>query len=231
LGLSGEVKRVQAELRSRERSMMSRAGRDYYTLISRAVDALHINVRETRLMLYERARRAQLGSFDPAIPEVEFRRERAALEKAIRAIETKAAAIDDGQAESDRKIVSDYASFLNKTTNRPDCFHDARTLPHSKETITAAIEREILRSTLEEDVVWLRRCGQFMWNYLEGIGPFPLPLPDVDQQGRTPTDPFDEYEREVERSTSFVVVAERESNEIENRIEAAIIIRRSFRDE
>src|ERR1700746_775294 len=125
--------------------MMSRAGSDYYSLIARAVDALHINVRETRLTLYARARRAQLGSFDPAIPEVEFGRERAALEKAIRAIETKASASDDRQAESDRKIVSDYANFLNTTTNRSDCFYDARALPHSKETITAAIEREIVR--------------------------------------------------------------------------------------
>jgi hypothetical protein len=211
--------------------MMSRAGRDYYSLIARAVDALHINVRETRLTLYERARRAQLSSFDPAIAEVEFRRERTALEKAIRAIETKAAATDDKQAESDRKIVSDYASFLDKTTNRPDCFYDARVLPHLKETIIAAIEREIVRSTLEDDVVWLRRCGEFMWNYLEGIGPFPLPLPDVDPQGRTPADPFDEYEREVERSASIMVVAERKGNEIEDRIEAAIKIRRSVRDD
>jgi hypothetical protein len=62
---------------------MSRAGRDYYSLIARAVDALQINVRETRLMLYEQARRAQRSSFDPEIPEAEFRRERSALEKAI----------------------------------------------------------------------------------------------------------------------------------------------------
>jgi hypothetical protein len=211
--------------------MMSRAGRDYYSLISRAVDALHINVRETRLTLYERARRAQLSSFDPAIPEVEFKRERAALEKAIRAIETKAAATDYKQAESDRKIVSDYANFLDKTPNRPDCFYDASVLPHSKETITAAIEREIVRSTLEDDVVWLRRCGQFMWNFLEGIGPFPLPFSNVDSQDRTPADPFDEYDREVERSASFMVVAEREANEIEDRIEAASKIRSSVRDD
>ena len=211
--------------------MMSRAGRNYNSLIARAVDALHINVRETRLTLYERARRAQLSSFDLAIPEVEFRREREALEKAIRAIETKAAATDDRQAESDRKIVSDYANFLDKTTNRPDCFYDARVLPHMKETIIAAIEREIVRSTLEDDVIWLRRCGEFMWNYLEGIGPFPLPFPDVGPQDRTPADPFDEYEREVERAASFMVVAEREGNEIEDRIEAAIKIRKSVRDD
>ena len=57
---------------------MSRAGHDYLSLIAGAVDALPINVRETRLTLYGRARRAQLSSFDPAIPEAEFRRERAA---------------------------------------------------------------------------------------------------------------------------------------------------------
>jgi hypothetical protein len=210
---------------------MSRAGHDYYSLIARAVDDLHINVRETRLTLYERARRAQLSSFDPAIPEVEFRRERAALEKAIRAIETKAAATDDRQAESDRKIVSDYANFLDKSTNRSDRFYDARVLPHSKETIIAAIEREIVRSTLEDDVVWLRRCGQFMFNFLEGIGPFPVPFPNADPQGSTPADPFDEYEREVERASSLMVVAEREGNVIEDRIEAAIQIRRSVRDD
>ena len=210
---------------------MSRAGLNYYSLMARAVDALHINVRETRLTLYERARRAQRSSFDPAIPEVEFRRERAALEKAIHAIETKAAATDDRQAESDRKIVSDYANFLDKTTNRPDCFYDARVLPHLKEAIIAAIEREIVRSTLEDDVIWLRRCGEYMRNFLEGIGPLPLPFPDVNPPGRAPADPFDEHEREVERSASFMVVAEREGNEIEDRIEAAIKIRNSVRDD
>jgi hypothetical protein len=211
--------------------MMSRAGRDYYSLIARAVDALHINVRETRLTLYERAQRAQLSSFDPAIPEAEFMRERAALEKAIRAIEAKAVATDDRQVEGDRKIVSDYANFLDKTASRPDYFYDARVLPHSKETIIAAIEREIVRSTFEDDVVWLRRCGGFMRNFLEGIGPYPIPFPDVDPQGRTPADPFGEYEREVERAERFMVVAEREASAIEDRIEAAIKIRRSVRDD
>jgi hypothetical protein len=70
-----------------------------------------------------------------------------------------------------------------------------------------------------------------MRNFLEGIGPFPLPFPDVDPQDRMPADPFDEYEREVERSASFMVVAEREGSEIEDRIEAAIKVRRSVRDD
>ena len=97
---------------------MSRAGHDYRSLIERAVGGLRINVRETRVMLYERARRAQLSSFDPMISEAEFRRERAGLEKAIRTMETKASATDDKQAKSDRKILSDYATFLEETPIR-----------------------------------------------------------------------------------------------------------------
>ena len=63
---------------------MKPPGHDYNSLIHRAVDALRVNVRDTRLMLYEQARRAQRTSFDPEIPEAEFGRERTALEKAIR---------------------------------------------------------------------------------------------------------------------------------------------------
>jgi hypothetical protein len=220
--------------------MMSHAGHDYYSLIARAVEGLHINVRETRLSLYERARRAQLNSFDPTIPEVEFRRERTALEKAIRAVETKAAATDDERARSDRKIVTDYATFFEKTTARPDCFYDARALPHPKETIIAAFEREIVRSTLKEEeyVDWLRSSGQFMWNFLEGIGPYPLPFPGAEPQCTASADPLvelrrrvsgPEFQRDVDRSASFMVIAERQNNEMEDRIEAAISIRRAVR--
>jgi hypothetical protein len=112
--------------------MVTRPDHDYYSLIARAVDALHINVRDTRLMHYEQARRAQLSSFDPAIPEADFRRERTALDKAIRAIETKAAATDDKQAQSDRKIVSDYAGFMAESARRLDCFYDVSVLPHPR---------------------------------------------------------------------------------------------------
>ena len=117
---------------------MSRAGHDYYSLIARAVEALHINVRETRMTLYERARRAQLSSFDPAIPEAEFRRERTALEQAIRAVEVKAAAADGERAKRDSKIVTDYAGFIAEAPTRQDCFYDASELPHPKEVIIAA---------------------------------------------------------------------------------------------
>jgi hypothetical protein len=220
---------------------MSRAGRDYHSLIARAVEGLHGSTRDYRLALYQRARTAQLNSFDPEISEAEFRRERNALEHAIRQVETKATAADDEQAKKDSKIVSDYATFLEETTTRPDCFYDASALPHPKETIIAAIEREIVRSTFEEDVDWLRNSGAFMWNFLEGIGPYPLPFPGVDTsqppRGRSeyPLDQLKriiaspEFQRDVERSANFLPVAEEENKEVEARVAAAIGIRRAMR--
>ena len=54
---------------------MSRVGRDYHSLIARAVEGLHGSTRDYRLALYQRARTAQLKSFDPEISEAEFRRQ------------------------------------------------------------------------------------------------------------------------------------------------------------
>jgi hypothetical protein len=77
-----------------------------------------------------------------------------------------------------------------------------------------------------------------MWNFLEGIGPYPLPFPGAEPQGHASEDPLvelrrrvagPEFQRDVERSARFMVVAERENNEMEDRIEAAISIRRSVR--
>jgi hypothetical protein len=220
---------------------MSRTGRDYYSLIARAVDTLHIKVRETRLTLYERARRAQLNSFDPAIPEVEFRRERPALEKAIHKVETQAGAADEEQAKSDSTIVTDYAGFMAEAPTRLDCFYDASELPHPKEMIIAAIEREIVRSPLEELVELLEPAGAFMWNFLEGIGPDPRPLEGYSQPsgGSTPADPDDlgrvvvslEYVRDVEMTARLMDTAKREDKKVEERIAAAIRIRREVRGE
>lgn len=223
---------------------MSGAGRDYHSLIARAVEGLHGSTRDYRLALYQRARVAQLNSFDPEISEAEFRHERNALEQAIRKVETQAAAVDDEQAKKDLKIVSEYATFLEETTTRPDCFYDASALPHPRETIIAAIEREIVRSTFEEDVGWLRRSGAFMWNFLKGVGPYPLPFPGVDTsqppRGRMSADPLDElrriiaspeFQRDVERSANFLTISEEENKRVEVRIAAAIGIRRAMSGE
>jgi hypothetical protein len=223
---------------------MSRAGHDYRSLIARAVAGLHINVRETRLLLYERARKAQLGSFEPTISDVDFRRERMALEWAIRSIETEAAATDDNRADTDRKIVSDYATFLEETETRQDCFYDASALPHPKETIITAIEREIIRSPREEYVDWLRSGVAFIWKFLDGVGPYPLPFPGVETsqppRGSASADPLveltqiiagPEFQRDVGRSASLLTIAEEENNEVLARIAAAIEIRRATRSE
>lgn len=223
---------------------MSGAGRDYHSLIARAVEGLHGSTRDYRLALYQRARVAQLNSFDPEISEAEFRHERNALEQAIRKVEKQAAAVDDEQSKKDLKIVSEYATFLEETTTRPDCFYDASALPHPRETIIAAIEREIVRSTFEEDVDWLRRSGAFMWNFLKGVGPYPLPFPGVDTsqppRGRVSADPLDElrriiaspeFQRDVERSANFLTIAEEENKRVEVRIAAAIGIRRAMSGE
>ena len=220
--------------------MMSRAGHDYYSLIARAVDALHINVRETRMTLYERARKAQLSSFDPANPEAEIRHERTALEQAIHAVEIKAAAADLEQANRDAKIVTDYAVFMAETQTRSDCFYDASELPHPKEAIIAAIEREIVRSPHEELIEVLESAGAFMWNFLDGIGPNPWPVESISQrpQDNTPADGDElrrigasvEYIRSV-RSASLMDTAKKEDKKVEERIAAAINIRREVRGE
>jgi hypothetical protein len=220
--------------------MMSGAGHDYYSLIARAVDALDINVRETRLSLYERARRAQLNSFDPAIPEAEIRHERTALELAIHAVEIKAAAADGEQAKRDAKIVTDYAIFMAETQTKSDCFYDASELPHPKEAIIAAIEREIVRSPHEELIEVLESAGAFMWNFLDGIGPNPWPVESISQrpQDNTPADGDElrrigasvEYIRNA-RSASLMVTAKKEDKKVEERIAAAINIRREVRGE
>jgi hypothetical protein len=216
-------------------------GRDYYSLIARAVDALRINVRETRLTLYEQARRSQRSSFNPATPEAEFRRERTALEKAIRKVETQEAATDDKQAKSDRKIVFDYAGFMAESATKPDCFYDVGVLPHPKEAIIAAIEREIVRSSREKQIELLETAGAFMWNFLEGIGPDPRPLEGYSRllQGDTPAENDElrrivasvEYVRDVEMTARLMDTAKREDKNVEERVAAAIRIRREVRGE
>ena len=67
---------------------------DYYPLITRAVAGLEKNTGEARRALYDRARNAlleQLSGVTPPLPESDIRRERLALEEAIRKVEGDAA--------------------------------------------------------------------------------------------------------------------------------------------
>jgi hypothetical protein len=200
---------------------------DYYSLIARGISGLGSNTPDARQTLYERARAAQLKSFDPALTPAAIERERSVLDQAIRTVE---------QVESDSKTVFDYATFCEQTTIRPDCFYDANVLPYPKEAILSAIERQIVRSPPDALVDWLSSGALFMWNFLEGVGPDPLPFKGLDIS-QTPADhealrriwTSPEYQRDVERSSQFMAIAEREKNEVEERIASALRIRTALR--
>jgi hypothetical protein len=188
--------------------------RDYYSLIARAISGLENSTCDTRRALYERARTAQtahLGSIDAALSEAEIARERDALDKAIHAVELDAAATDTEQAQTDAKIVLDYATFIAEAERRLDCFYDVSALPHPKEAIISAFERQIVQSPLEEHVGWLRSGASLLFIFLEGIGPDPLPFKELD--------------------TSFMASAEIKSKEIDERIAAAMRIRAALSGE
>ena len=81
------------------------------------------------------------------------------------------------QAVIDDKIVSDCAGFMEKTTGKADCFYDVNVLPHPKDAIIAAIEREIIfQEPVDARIDWLKTGVLFLWNFQEGVGPAPLPL-------------------------------------------------------
>jgi hypothetical protein len=135
---------------------------------------------------------------------------------------------------SDSKIMSDYGDFLANTKTRPDSFYDVNLLPYPKETIIAAIEREIVREPLESRVELLKTVVLWLWNFQEGVGTTPLPLTGMDlskfPMGRTPaemneirriiSDP--NVERDRKRAETFKNIAEAESKKIDERIAAAV---------
>jgi TPR repeat protein len=141
------------------------------------------------------------------------------------------------QDMSDDGIVSDYADFMAKATTKPGYFYDVNVLPHPKEMILAAIEREILRESLEVRVEWLKTGSVFLWNYQEGVGPAPLPITGVDlSQIPSRTTPADLSElkrilaspnlkRDEGRAKAFEAIAQREAKQIEERITAAVRLR------
>jgi hypothetical protein len=138
---------------------------------------------------------------------------------------------------SDAKIVSDYAEFITNTKTIPDSFYDVNLLPHPKEAIIVAIEREIVREPVEARVNWLKTGVLFLWNFQEGVGAAPLPLTGMDlskfPKGTTPaelneirqivSDPTIERNRKL--TEGFKNIAEAESKKIDERIAAAVRMR------
>jgi hypothetical protein len=111
-------------------------------------------------------------------------------------------------------------------------------LPYPKEAILSAIERQIVRSPPDALVDWLSSGALFMWNFQEGVGPDPLPFKGLDiSQGDTPPDhealrpiwASPEYQRDFERSSQLMAIAETEKKEVEERIASALRIRTALR--
>jgi hypothetical protein len=207
----------------------------YYPLIAGAAAALQSSTPESRRALYDRARSAQasqLGKFDPPLSESDLSRERQALEKAIHMVEALASAKE--HVVSDARIVADYAAFIEKTKIPIDCFYDTNVLPHPKQSIIAAIERQIVQEPSDARVEWLRAAPTFLWNFLEGVDAAPVPLMAVDLD-RLRRDAAPELvvqqivtqfcAIEDERNEPFRAMAKREDQQIEARVTAAIDMR------
>ena len=136
------------------------------------------------------------------------------------------------------KILLDFAAFMEKTETRPDAFYDVLVLPHPKEAIIAAIERQILWVPNQEWVERLKTGAVLLWNFQHGVGSTPLPLLGEDlgpaHRGETTPEIVDELRRRAERVVNspnakrveeFRAIADREAKQIEDRILAAVRLR------
>jgi len=209
---------------------------DYYPLVSRAVAALKPNTFESRRAVYNRARTAQasqLGKLDPPADNFVIARERQVLEKTISIIETVAFATE--HAENDFEIVSAYATFCTQTTTRPDCFYDASVLPYPKDAIVAALERQIVLEPTDIRAEWLQTGPLFLSHFLDGVGSVPVAciadsnLEQLERDNATPEQFREEAKRisaSYERSEPFAAFARQEADRVEQRINAALLIRR-----
>jgi len=135
-------------------------------------------------------------------------------------------------SKSDEKIVSDLADLMAKGDTKPDAFYDVAVLPHPKEDILLAIEREILRETSDARVEWLAVGAMFLPSFQEGIGPKPLSWFGVDLAELQRSTPDLKEQAKVlaqnpdrERAEQFLTVMKIESDQIQARIDAALRLR------
>ncbi len=137
-------------------------------------------------------------------------------------------------SKSDERIVSDLADLMAKGDTKPDAFYDVAVLPHPKEDILLAIEREILRETSDARVEWLAVGAMFLPSFQEGIGPKPLSwfgvdlaelqrsIPDLKEQAKALVQNPDR-----ERAERFLAVMKIESDQIQARIDAVLRLRQA----
>jgi hypothetical protein len=135
----------------------------------------------------------------------------------------------------DSTIVCDFADLMAKGTIRPDAFYDVSVLPHPKETIIAAIERQILWEPKQERIEWLKTGALLLWNFQRGVGSSPLPLLGENvgpmPRGGMTADEIDAMAERIatspnrQRANQFRAIADSEAKQIEERIAAAIRLR------
>jgi hypothetical protein len=74
------------------------------------------------------------------------------------------------QVEHDSKVISDFSACMAQDELKTALFHDVAVLPHPKETILRAIEREILREQLAPQVEWLKTGAAFLPCFQRDLG-------------------------------------------------------------
>lgn len=133
-----------------------------------------------------------------------------------------------GFKTSDEKIVSDLADLMAAGEVKPDAFYDVSALPHPKEDILLAIEREILREPSDARVEWLAVGAAFLPSFQPDIGTEPLfwvgadlaelqrSTPDVNEQMRVLA-----HSPGRERAERLLAHMRVESEQIQARISAA----------
>ncbi len=144
----------------------------------------------------------------------------------------------DKLAAQDREIVTDLGGLMAKCTIRPDAFYDVSVLPHPKEAIIAAIERQILWAPNQELIELLITASIFLWNFLYGVGSEPLPFLGEElgptHRGEMTPEVVDELRRKAhlivnspnaKRAEQFRAVADREAKLIDGRIATAVRLR------
>jgi hypothetical protein len=138
----------------------------------------------------------------------------------------------------DREIVFDVADFMQDSTIRPDVFYDVSALPHPKEAIIVAIERQILTAPNQKIIDSLVNAQMFLWNFLDGVGDEPLPSLGVEigppHSGEMTPEALDQLRREADlivnnpnakRAEQFRAISCREAELINQRIAAAVRLR------
>ena len=144
-------------------------------------------------------------------------------------------AIATEHAENDFEIVSAYATFCEHSKTSPGCFYDTSVLPYSKHAIVAALERQIVLEPTDIRAEWLQTGPTFLRHFLDGVGSVPVAriadsnLEQLERDNATQEQFREEAKRisaSYKRSEPFAAIARQEADRVEQRINAALQIRR-----